>query len=653
MKKTFFAFLMVLVCAVGALFATPLIDAAKNQDYKTFEKLVKKGSSLSEKNEAGMNVQIALAYFNPADFKKACTLLDSKGFDFDVPVENNVSLVYILAYSCSYEKLEVLLNYKIDVNRKNSITGLTPIEATQFSTFKYYSEQKIDSKAFERAEKTRKLLREHGAIEFKYSPTTMGNFGNVFFCFYNSIKTLFPRVTMSMMNTEDAFDFSEVNGQYQATFREQKVHDVIKLMKSEAEINNYTESDVILKKLVEIKNAEESYVVIAQTGNNPVAPNQWVIVAGMNFSKKPSKNDGIETFSPDGVFQFIDYQVKDISHLITMRLLSDEEIAAKKNSGSDETSEDDAAQDVFTRSDFTDSFYVLGTDELRSFIWTWQQLKNYENDELEIDDGMLASLYEEMVGRDEFLSMYFETFFRNTNNPKIQKQIAEHIEKHGLKNRSFEKALLKKINSTEKKIGGEGHERSIFVYGSLLQNDAEYDENITLYDITEIKPFNDEFGTLFFNADWSVLQLDPKEGEAVNARKYFFAGGDTNSIYISFEEIENVGEIKGKEEVIKASGIMQFAEHYGDDWHFWELSKGEVLETCGVDNYYVGYGIGSDQFIPEIVAGDFVTVMYKKETNKLYIMHIYMNFSKLNMNYEIRNRIYNYVLFFTQFCYCE
>ena len=87
-----------------------------------------------------MNVQLSLAYFNDKDFEKACELLSSKGFNFDVPVENNISLLYVLAYSLSSNKISTLLKYNVDVNRKNSITNLKPIDATQFSTFKFYSE---------------------------------------------------------------------------------------------------------------------------------------------------------------------------------------------------------------------------------------------------------------------------------------------------------------------------------------------------------------------------------------------------------------------------------------------------------------------------------------------------------------------------------
>lgn len=97
MKKCFLVFILIFVSL--KIFATPLIDAAKNQDYKTFERLVNDGVSLDEINESGMNVQLSLAYFNDKDFEKACELLSSKGFNFDVPVD-----------------------------------------ATQFSTFKLYSE---------------------------------------------------------------------------------------------------------------------------------------------------------------------------------------------------------------------------------------------------------------------------------------------------------------------------------------------------------------------------------------------------------------------------------------------------------------------------------------------------------------------------------
>ena len=83
---------------------------------------------------------MSLAYFNDKDFEKACELLSSKGFNFDVPVENNISLLYALAYSLSSNKISTLLKYNVDVNRKNSITNLKPIDATQFSTFKFYSE---------------------------------------------------------------------------------------------------------------------------------------------------------------------------------------------------------------------------------------------------------------------------------------------------------------------------------------------------------------------------------------------------------------------------------------------------------------------------------------------------------------------------------
>lgn len=163
-----------------------------------------------------MNVQLSLAYFNDKDFEKACELLSSKGFNFDVPVENNISLLYVLAYSLSSNKISTLLKYNVDVNRKNSITNLKPIDATQFSTFKFYSEQKINSSNYAKAKETRELLINNGS--------------------------------------------------------------------------------------------EDLYVLIAMTGKNPIAPFQWVNISGGDYSKN-SETANLIVANPDGLYQFVDFQV--------------------------------------------------------------------------------------------------------------------------------------------------------------------------------------------------------------------------------------------------------------------------------------------------------------------------------------------------------
>ncbi len=133
-----------------------------------------------------MNVQLSLAYFNDKDFEKACELLSSKGFNFDVPVD-----------------------------------------ATQFSTFKFYSEQKINSSNYAKAKETRELLLNNGS--------------------------------------------------------------------------------------------EDLYVLIAMTGKNPIAPFQWVNISGGDYSKN-SKTANLIVANPDVLYQFVDFQVKDLTELITIKI---------------------------------------------------------------------------------------------------------------------------------------------------------------------------------------------------------------------------------------------------------------------------------------------------------------------------------------------
>ena len=133
-----------------------------------------------------MNVQLSLAYFNDKDFEKACELLSSKGFNFDVPVD-----------------------------------------ATQFSTFKFYSEQKINSSNYAKAKETRELLLNNGS--------------------------------------------------------------------------------------------EDLYVLIAMTGKNPIAPFQWVNISGGDYSKN-SETANLIVANPDVLYQFVDFQVKDLTELITIKI---------------------------------------------------------------------------------------------------------------------------------------------------------------------------------------------------------------------------------------------------------------------------------------------------------------------------------------------
>lgn len=319
MKKiTVLLFSFILFCEFLTAQNSSLLYAAKTQNYKLFEELVKNGASLDETTESGMNVQLSLAYFSSSDFKKACKLLNKQGFDFDKPNDDGVTLLYVLCYSCAYEKVETLLNYNVDVNKKNPVSDLIPIDATQFSTFKFYSEQIIPEEAYDRAEKTRKVLLKHGSQEFQYCQLTFSKIGNFIICVYILLTNFYPFLTPNMINSAEMYDLTPIKDQPQATVLKDSLIELFNSINIKNEIKSYTNQNDIVKELVNAAVSKDAYMLIANTGNNPVAPYQWVCVNG-GIHEGLLPDEYLDVANPDKNFEFVDYQVKDISHLITIK----------------------------------------------------------------------------------------------------------------------------------------------------------------------------------------------------------------------------------------------------------------------------------------------------------------------------------------------
>lgn len=288
--------------------------------------------------------------------------------------------------------------------------------------------------------------------------------------------------------------------------------------------------------------------------------------------------------------------------------------------------------------------YIPDNDEVVFFFQTINFLQAWENGETELTDEKFAEVYTNHVGTGYFSSLLFEQFFRNTKNENIKNQIKNHIIKNNLTD-SYAKTLLKKFDSVATQKVSNNKVVTQFSY-----NDEEFDENINLYQVYEVRPFNDEFGLLLFNNDWNVLSYNNESGELnVDKNVFLLCGGGTNSMSISLFEVENV---TSEEELPEAFRLNYFEQKYGDNWVYGEVEQVGVLSNCGVDHYFMGYGTGPD-IIPEIYCGDFVAFLYDEELQKVYVMDIMMNFSKINMNYEIRNQIFDYLRFFTFFCFCE
>lgn len=319
MKKNISILAVVLFCTVG-IFAKPktgLIEAAKNGDYKKFEQLVKRGANLDEVNLSDLTVQCALAYFSDEDFEKACELLAKKKFDFSKPNEMGITLAYILSYSYSYNKLQTLLQYKPNLNYTDKNNKVTPICATQFGTFKYYSEQKIDDETIKKAEAVRKLLIENGSPEFEYLTMSPYYFGNLQFCLLASLRRMIPLLSIECFNEPEMFQFGNTNGQKWAAISKNGIKSLLKKFGLNDDIVEYTEPEQIRNALKKVAENKYAYILVAQTGNNSLCPYQWVVIQNFGELNPESK---IRVYKPDSHYDFMEYQIKDISMLITIHV---------------------------------------------------------------------------------------------------------------------------------------------------------------------------------------------------------------------------------------------------------------------------------------------------------------------------------------------
>ena len=291
--------------------------------------------------------------------------------------------------------------------------------------------------------------------------------------------------------------------------------------------------------------------------------------------------------------------------------------------------------------------YIPETDEMSSFISNWKYLQKCDSGEVVPDEQQIASFFS-VIGRNDTISLQMEMFLLNVKNKDVQKKAENYIKKNNL-DTPFAQALLRKYNSVEKTYDNSGHEEIQYSY-----NDEWFDENITLYDFNEIHPFEDEFGLLLFNNNWGVLRLKNDDGTAGDEDHFYLIhGGGTNSVSVSFREYRNIETEDDFAQIINDFIKSKKEGEQKDEWNFYQLNKTGVLENCGVDEYIIYSRIGSEPLVPAISAGDFGAYLYSEKYKKVYKVEYHVNFSVINISYEIRQRIYDYVRFFTIFCYCD
>ncbi len=332
---------------------------------------------------------------------------------------------------------------------------------------------------------------------------------------------------------------------------------------------------------------------------------------------------------------------KSLGKLLISAVLISFLISCASNKASDKEIKTEPA----VQSENTEILYIPDMDEMSSFINNWSYLKKCDTGENVLDADQIKVLYS-TVGRNDLISLQMENFLRNVKTKDVQKLVLDYISKNKV-DTPFAQSLIKKYNSEEiVQVDNNGHKQIQYSY-----NDKEYDENITLYDFNEIHPFEDEFGMLLFNNDWGVMQINnPEPGKEKDL--YLIYGGGTNCLSIYLKEYENVDTKEAFADIINGFIKTKKEGEQKDEWAFYQLNQTGVLENCGVDEYIIYTRIGPD-IIPEIEVGQFGAFLYSPKYNKVYKIEYYFNFSKINISYNIRQRIYDYVRFFTLFCYCD
>jgi hypothetical protein len=279
--------------------------------------------------------------------------------------------------------------------------------------------------------------------------------------------------------------------------------------------------------------------------------------------------------------------------------------------------------------------YIPQENEIQFYMNLYEKLKNIENNKM--DSNALVSYYDTFLKqqkyRETYQSLLFESYLLNTQNENVKKIILAHIKE--LKyNDEFSKALIRLYASKKEKVVLDKKEELHYNYQNKY-----FDENIDLFHMKEINTFNNELGIMFFDQNsWKNIIIKDKNQEKNDIT--FICGGGTNSISLSLEK----HNIPDSLNFFKYVDKSKFYKEKYKNFKLNELPTQGVLSRSGADKINIGIGYGKDQ-IPEIESFTVILYMYSKNKKCGYVITYYMNFSKINNNYEFRNRIYNHLIY--------
>ena len=319
--------------------------------------------------------------------------------------------------------------------------------------------------------------------------------------------------------------------------------------------------------------------------------------------------------------------------------------------------------------------YVPTDDEMGRFMGMHQFLREWDENKRDVDAKALDALYSANVGKNTLNGLQFEAFLRNTKNAAVRKEVLDYLDAHALADPFA--ACLKKLYAAKElpqESGGTAARRYSY-------QDEEFDEDIDLFDFYETGFFDQKLGLLLFDNGWEQVSLNggtpakpetsaapdvaaegaaAAEGKAQDAAAaeskapaaapsvesfYLIYGGGTSTMTVYCKKYARLPEAK----IAEVLAAEPFPAKY-EGWKAFGLDAKGILAGSGASKYIVAYGIGPDT-MPGIDSGAFNAYLYDDKTETLYEMSASINFSPMNVNYPTRDRIYNYVLFNTLFCF--
>jgi hypothetical protein len=284
-------------------------------------------------------------------------------------------------------------------------------------------------------------------------------------------------------------------------------------------------------------------------------------------------------------------------------------------------------------------FYQLDEEEIKDYFDKFQFLIALDKNKVEFTDDKLETFFTKYIGKDSIECLLLESFFRQTKNKKIQTKVLKYIEKNNL-NDEYSQSLFRLYNSKVKKYKQDKTEQIQYNY-----KDQYYDENINLFYQSETLVFNKELGLMLFENPWTNINYKKDDEKNENSGSFFLIyGGGTNSMTINFFKYSDVSFDQFKTQEIDKK---YFSDKY-KKWKIVELEKKGILEKSGSDKIFIGYGVGPD-IVPDIDTATFNIYLYNEKLQKGYSISYFMNFSKINNNYKLRQRIWNQLLL--QLCF--